>query len=78
MLIFKNSGEYCIFLWGFNYVMSSDAIIKLYKTASNYSEPYLDIDNLFMTGVLADKAKVKKYDSSLFGKYCGSNACYMQ
>jgi hypothetical protein len=66
-----------IFLWGFSYVMSNDIIRKLYKTASNYSGPVLDIDDLFMTGVIADKARIRKYDSSLFGNYCGSNACYM-
>ncbi len=62
---------------GFSYVMSSDAIRKLYKTAYHYSGPFLDIDDIFMTGVLANKARVRKYDTSMFGTYCGYNACYM-
>lgn len=64
-------------LWGFSYVMSKKTIKKLYKTISNYSGPVLDIDDLFITGVIAEKAKIRKYDSSLFGGYCGTNACYM-
>ncbi len=66
-----------IFLAGFSYLMTNDIIRKLYKTAYHYSGPFLDIDDLFMTGVMADKARIRKYDSSLFGEYCGSNACFM-
>jgi hypothetical protein len=55
--------------------MSNDIIRKLYKTASNYSGPVLDIDHHFMAGVIADKVRIRRYDSSLFGNYCGSNAC---
>jgi len=65
------------FLFGFSYVMSKNVIKKLLKTVDQYSGPVLDIDDVFMTGVIADKARVRKFNSYMFGEYCGYNDCHL-
>ena len=42
------------------------------------TEPVLDIDDLFMTGVLSRKARVRLYDDNRFDQYCGDDYCLMR
>ena len=70
--------RYYIFLYGFSYVMSKNSVKKLLKTAVNFTDPFLDIDDLFMTGMLAEKARVKLFDDNRFDYYCGDDECYMR
>lgn len=66
------------FLYGFSYVMSKNSVKRMYKKASNFSHPVLDIDDLFMTGVLAGKARVLIFNDNKFDYYCGTEECLMQ
>lgn len=71
------------YLSGAAYVMSTDIIEKLYKHSINNSGPILDIDDLYLTGIIADKYNIERYDSWEFYSsnsdvdYCGIEVCKM-
>lgn len=66
------------FLLGFSYILSTDKVTPLLETLAAYSEPILDIDDVFVTGVLADRAKIKRHNSSRFRFYCGLDSCVLE
>lgn len=63
------------FLLGFSYILSTDKLTTLLDAISNYEGPVLDIDDVFLTGVMADFARIKRHNSGLFRFYCGIDAC---
>jgi beta-1,3-galactosyltransferase 1 len=71
------------YLSGAAYVMSTDIIEKLYKSSINNSGPILDIDDLYLTGIIAEKYNIQRHDNSEFyssnsdGGYCGIEVCKM-
>ncbi|XP_054161218.1 beta-1,3-galactosyltransferase 1-like [Oppia nitens] len=71
------TSSYYHFLYGFSYVMTIKSAKQMYKTlsSSNFSEPVLDIDDLFMTGVLAQRSRVRIYHDNRFDYYCHTNVC---
>ena len=70
--------SYYRFLYGFSYLMSKNTLKKMYKVSKNLAEPVLDIDDLYMTGVVAGKARVLLYDDNRFDHYCGRDYCLMR
>ncbi len=66
------------FLLGFSYILSTDKVTPLLETLAAYTEPVLDIDDVFVTGVLADRAKIKRHNSSRFRFYCGLDSCVLE
>lgn len=66
------------FLLGFSYILSTDKLSPLLNTLASYTEPVLDIDDLFITGVIADKAHIKRHNSARFRFYCGLDSCVLE
>jgi hypothetical protein len=60
---------------GPGYVMTKNIIKLLLDVLKEYSGPVLDIDDVFITGVLAEKAGVERYDSN---KFKFTNQCEKQ
>ena len=70
------------YLSGSAYVMSTDVINKLYISAVNDSGPILDIDDLYLTGIITEKFNIGIYDSPEFSltsavseTFCGFEVC---
>ena len=42
-----------------------------------YRGPVLDIDDLWMTGIIADYGRIKRYNNARFRYYCGLDICHM-
>lgn len=71
----KNSYE---FLAGFSYLLSMDKLKSFLKTIITYPGPILDIDDLFLTGIVADYGKIKRNNSFRFKFFCGTDVCTME
>ena len=54
------------FLFGFTYILSMDKLDQLLKSLQEYSGYILDIDDLFITGVLANYAHIKRHNDDRF------------
>jgi hypothetical protein len=57
---------YPYYMSGPGYVMTKDIIKPLLDTLEEYSGPVFDIDDAFITGVLAEKAGVRRHDHKKF------------
>lgn len=66
------------FLAGFSYLLSMDRLKQFLKTIITYPGPILDIDDLFLTGVIADYGGIKRNNSFRFKFFCGLDACTME
>jgi beta-1,3-galactosyltransferase 1 len=66
---------------GTAYVMTKNVIKPLIKTLEEYSGPVFHIDDAFITGVLAEKAGIKRYqnDKFAFNDQCEkrTDVCFM-
>jgi hypothetical protein len=66
---------------GPGYVMTKNIIKPLLDALEEYSGPVFDIDDAFITGVLAEKAGVERYASNKFKftNQCGkrTDVCFM-
>jgi hypothetical protein len=60
------------YISGGSYVMTKDIIKPLIKTLDEYSGPVFHIDDAFITGILAEKAGIKRYKSN---KFSYNNQC---
>ena len=66
------------FLAGFSYLLSMDKLKKFLKTIITYPGPILDIDDLFLTGIVADYGKIRRNNSFRFKFFCGTDVCTME
>ena len=55
------------FVYGGAYLLSTDVIPKLLNTIDSYTEYVLDVEDSFITGIIAEKAGVARYWDSRFG-----------
>lgn len=65
------------FLSGFSYLLSMNRLKKLLDAIKRYRGPILDIDDLWLTGVMVDYGKVRRYNNHRFRYYCGLDECTM-
>ena len=65
------------YVYGGSYVISTDIIGKLLNTVDNYTNYVLDIEDVFITGVIAEQSGVGRHRSQefAFGKSCTSDKC---
>ena len=65
-----------MFVFGGAYVLSIDVIDKLLTTIDSYTDYVLDIDDVFITGIIAEKAGVERhYDTRLrYDSNCDINS----
>lgn len=68
----KNSYK---FLAGFSYLLSMNRLKKLLDAIKRYKGPVLDIDDLWLTGIMVDYGKVRRYNNHRFRYYCGLDEC---
>ena len=63
------------YVYGPAYLLTTDMIDKLLDTIDSYTDYVLDIDDVFITGIIAEKAGVARHwDSRLeFGQNCQIN-----
>lgn len=66
------------FLAGFSYLLSMDRLKQFLKTIITYPGPILDIDDLFLTGIVADYGRIKRNNSFRFKFFCGLDLCTME
>ena len=64
------------YLNGPAYMMAGPIIKPLISGLDNYSGYVYDIDDMFITGIIAEKVGIGRYDSSLLGYDC-SNPCLL-
>jgi hypothetical protein len=62
--------QYPEYVNGPGYVMTKNIIKPLLDALEEYSGPVFDIEDAFITGVLAEKAGVVRYHSSKFNLHC--------
>ncbi len=48
------------------YTITTDVISKLLETLETYSDPVLDLNDIFVTGLLAEKAGVPRFNLNKF------------
>ena len=60
------------FTTGLAYVMSRDIVPRLIRTFERYSGPIVDIEDVFITGVIAELAQIVRYDRK---EFCSSHKC---
>lgn len=68
----KNSYK---FLSGFSYLLSMNRLRKLLDAIKRYKGPVLDIDDLWLTGILVDYGRIRRYNNHRFRYYCGLDEC---
>jgi hypothetical protein len=73
---------HCIYpdyIMGGTYVLTSDALVVQLEFLEQYPGPILDIDNVFLNGILTEKSGVKRHGSQLFAHKCQTrnNSCLM-
>lgn len=66
------------FLAGFSYLLSMDQLKQFLKTIITYPGPILDIDDLFLTGIVAEYGKIKRNNSFRFKFFCGIDVCTIE
>lgn len=64
------------YLTGTAYIMSMDVVMSLYQVALN--ESYINIDDLFLTGICAEKAHIKRIDHPLIKRYKTNETCLIK
>jgi len=76
--IYPNS-TYPGFATGSAYIMKTRVIQSLIKTIDKYPGLVIDIEDVFMTGIIAEMAHIPRYDSKLFYNtyYCPNDVCLM-
>ncbi len=55
------------YVFGGAYIMTKDTVNSLIKALEDYSSPIIDIDDVFITGILSDFAGIKRYDTNKIG-----------
>jgi hypothetical protein len=65
------------FTCGPSYLMTKNAVRPLLDTLEEYSGPVFDLDDVFITGVLAEKAMVERHLNNKFKYRNGNNVCLM-
>lgn len=63
---------------GFGYIISMDQLPSLNEAFDTYKGEFMDIDDLFLTSVIADLANVKRNNNEHFIAYCGMNQCTIE
>lgn len=66
------------FIKGFGYLLSTDRLPKLLASMGRYRGFVLDIDDVYVTGVLADYAKIDRHHDVGFRHYCGGDVCVLE
>lgn len=59
------------------YVMAGPIVKQLVKTIDNYFGYVLDIDDLFISGIIAEKSGVERYESSYIKPYGCADVCVL-
>jgi hypothetical protein len=66
---------------GAAYVITSGVIKSLNETLERYSGPVIDLEDVFITAIIPEKAGIKRYDSNkfIFGNQCNTrnDTCFM-
>ncbi len=59
---------------GAAYVITSGVIKSLNETLERYSGPVIDLEDVFITAIIPEKAGIKRYDSNFFsfGNQCNT------
>jgi hypothetical protein len=52
------------YVFGGAYIMTKDTVNSLIKALEHYSGVVIDIDDVFVTGILSDFAGIKRYDTN--------------
>jgi len=55
-----------------------DRMGALLRSLATYPGPYVDIDDIFITGIIADHAHIVRHHSNRFFLYCGLDVCQIQ
>jgi hypothetical protein len=55
------------YVFGGAYIMTKDTVNSLNKALKHYSGVVIDIDDVFITGILSDFAGIKRYDTNKIG-----------
>lgn len=66
------------FLKGFGYLLSTDRLPKLLTSMDRYRGFVLDIDDIYVTGILADYAQIERHHDAGFRHYCGGDVCVLE
>lgn len=66
------------FLKGFGYLLSTDRLPKLLTSMDRYRGFVLDIDDIYVTGILADYAQIERNHDVGFRHYCGPDVCVLE
>ncbi len=69
--------RYPDFMISSGYLMTKNSIKPLLDTLEQYSSPVFDIEDVFITGVLAEKAMVERHSSDKFKFRNGNDVCLM-
>jgi len=67
------------FLNGPAYVITRDAIKRLIQTLDQYSGPVIVLEDVFITGLLAQRAGIQRHDNKkfIFNNSCRFGVCFM-
>ena len=67
------------FTTGLSYILSKDCISSLIKAYEHYPGPIIDIEDVFITGIIAEFGRVVRYDRKEFcSSYkCPKRVCFM-
>ena len=65
------------YLNGPAYIMTNDITDKLLRTIDEYKGFILDIDDMFITGIMAESAGIVRYDSDAVHAYSCNDVCVM-
>lgn len=60
------------FTTGLAYILSRDSVTRLISTLEAYSGPIVDIEDVFITGVIAELAQIARHDRK---EFCSSYKC---
>ena len=66
------------FLMGFGYVLSMDRLKQMLNAVTNYPGFFIDIDDIFMTGLIADYGRIERNNSYRFRFLCNTDLCAME
>lgn len=65
-------------LLGIGIIYPGTLIPTIVNTMAKFSEPILDIDDLFITSVIADKINIPRYDSCRIDYSCITDECQLE
>ena len=66
------------FLMGFGYVLSMDRLKQMLTALTTYPGLVVDIDDVFLTGLIADHGGVERHNSFRFRFLCSLDVCAME